>query len=566
MTDPLDQYVLDPACGSGTFVAEAVTHFIDAAEATALGPKDVLEWLRFSVAGIDVHPVAVHLARAAWVLAAQPAIKAAVEDGFGANITVPVYLGDALQLRFRTGDMFAEHNVTVQVEDEENTELVFPVSLVDRAETFDALMSDVAEAIERGADPTLALDDNQITDSEERQTLRETISSMQRLHAEGRNHIWAYYTRNLVRPVALSRRKVDVIVGNPPWINYNQTVSTLRTELKRQSRSVYGIWAGGRYATHQDVAGLFFARSVDLYLKEGGIIGMVMPHSALQTGQYSKFRTGSWQAKEPTAGRALAVDFGHKAAWDLEGLEPNTFFPVPAAVVFATYRGQVGKAMPLAGEVERWLGKAGHNANRETRISITDTSAASVSPYAAYTREGATVVPRCLFFVEDTENTAIIQAGQTVTVNPRRGSWDKEPWRSLDLTAITEQTIDAQHVFDIHLGETLVPYATLPPLKAALPLRRGDADLPTDVNGPGGVRLGGLAHRMRSRWQTVSSLWQKNRAAANKMDLLGQLDYYGKLSSAVGMAAEQRRQACAGGVQPIGCADGLTAPYRRRLD
>ena len=279
VTDPLGQYVLDPACGSGTFVAEAVTHFIEAAEATALGPKDVLEWLRFSVAGIDVHPVAVHLARAAWVLAAQPAIQAAVEDGFAANITVPVYLGDALQLRFRTGDMFAEHNVTVQVEDEENTELVFPVSLVDRAETFDALMSDVAEAIERGDDPTLALDDNQITDPGERQTLEETIAAMQRLHAEGRNHIWAYYTRNLVRPVALSRSKVDAIVGNPPWLNYNQTISTLRTELERQSRSIYGIWAGGRYATHQDVAGLFFARSVDLYLKDGGVIGMVIPLS-----------------------------------------------------------------------------------------------------------------------------------------------------------------------------------------------------------------------------------------------------------------------------------------------
>ena len=233
VTEPLDQYVLDPACGSGTFVAEAVNHFIEAANKTSLDPKEVLEWLRFSVAGIDVHPVAVHLARAAWVLAAQPAIQAAVEAGFAANITVPVYLGDALQLRFRTGDMFAEHNVTVQVEDEENTELVFPVSLVERAETFDALMGDVAEAIEKGDNPNLALDDNQITDSGERQTLGETISAMQRLHAEGRNHIWAYYTRNLVRPVALSRRKVDVIVGNPPWLNYNQTVSTLRTELER---------------------------------------------------------------------------------------------------------------------------------------------------------------------------------------------------------------------------------------------------------------------------------------------------------------------------------------------
>ena len=537
VTEPLDQYVLDPACGSGTFVAEAVSHFIEAANATDLDSKEVLEWLRFSVAGIDIHPVAVHLARAAWVLAAQPAIQAAVEDGFAANITVPVYLGDALQLRFRTGDMFAEHNVTVQVEDEENTELVFPVSLVEHAETFDALMSDVAEAIEKGDDPTLALDDNQITDSGQRQTLGKTISTMQRLHAEGRNHIWAYYTRNLVRPVALSRSKVDVIVGNPPWLNYNQTVSTLRTELERQSRSTYGIWAGGRYATHQDVAGLFFARSVDLYLKDGGVIAMVMPHSALQAGQYTKWRGGAWRAEPSGRGksrapvRVLTVDFGYKTAWDLERLEPNTFFPVPASVAFARRSGEDGKATPLAGEVERWLGIAGATDVHRTRVSITDTSVGGDSPYAGYSRQGASIVPRCLFFVEETTNPTIVQAGQTVTVNPRRGSQDKEPWRSLDLFAISEQTVEAPHVFDVHLGETIVPYATLDPLRAALPLRRGEFRVPSADDGVGGIRLGGLSQRMRDRWRIVSSVWNENRAAANRMNLLGQLDYYGKLSS-----------------------------------
>ena len=537
VTKPLDQYVLDPACGSGTFVAEAVSHFIESANATDLDSKEVLEWLRFSVAGIDIHPVAVHLARAAWVLAAQPAIQAAVEDGFAANITVPVYLGDALQLRFRTGDMFAEHNVTVQVEDEENTELVFPVSLVEHAETFDALMSDVAEAIEKGDDPTLALDDNQITDSGQRQTLGKTISTMQRLHAEGRNHIWAYYTRNLVRPVALSRSKVDVIVGNPPWLNYNQTVSTLRTELERQSRSTYGIWAGGRYATHQDVAGLFFARSVDLYLKDGGVIAMVMPHSALQAGQYTKWRGGAWRAEPSGRGknrapvRVLTVDFGYKTAWDLERLEPNTFFPVPASVAFARRSGEDGKATPLAGEVERWLGIAGATDVHRTRVSITDTSVGGDSPYAGYSRQGASIVPRCLFFVEETTNPTIVQAGQTVTVNPRRGSQDKEPWRSLDLFAISEQTVEAPHVFDVHLGETIVPYATLDPLRAALPLRRGEFRVPSADDGVGGIRLGGLSQRMRDRWRIVSSVWNENRAAANRMNLLGQLDYYGKLSS-----------------------------------
>ncbi len=534
VTDPLDQKVLDPACGSGTFVAAAVTHFIEAADDNRDGLNhfsagELLNRLRDSVIGIDVHPVAVHLARAAWVLAAKPLFDRAATEGIGTTRSAPIYLGDSLQLRFRTGDMFAEKNVTIQVEDERNTELVFPVSLVERAENFDALMGDIATYIDHGDDPHVALDDLGIIDPAARQTVRETIESLQMLHAEGRNHIWAYYTRNLVRPVALSRSKVDVIVGNPPWLNYNQTVSTLRSELERQSKDIYGIWQGGRYATHQDVAGLFYARCIDLYLKDGGVIGMVMPHSALQTGQYSKWRTGAWRAGR--GGHVLSVDFGHKTAWDLEGLEPNTFFPVPASVVFARRTGGDDTATPLRGYVERWLGKAGAANVRRESVGITDTSVGGESPYDGYSRDGATIVPRRFFFAEETESVTVIQAGQTVTVNPRRGSQDKSPWRDLDLTAITGQTIEESHVFDVHLGETLVPYATLEPLKAVLPLRRGEAQILTDPDGVGGIRLSGLERRMRDRWRTVSRLWEENKAAANRLNLLGQLNYYGKLSA-----------------------------------
>ena len=133
--------------------------------------------------------------------------------------------------------------------------------------------------------------------------------------------------------------------------------------------------------------------------------------------------------------------------------------------------------------------------------------------------------------MEETENPAIVQAGQTVTVNPRRGSQDKEPWKYLDLTAISEQTVEATHVFDVHLGETIVPYATLEPLQAVLPLKRGDAGLPADSSAVGGIRLGDLDRRMRERWQTVSRLWEENKQPANKLDLLGQIDYIHKLSA-----------------------------------
>ena len=527
--DPLNQRVLDPACGSGTFVAEAVSHFIAAAEEINWGPEETLSRLREAVTGIDVHPVAVHLARAAWILAAHPAINAATAAGLDASMSIPIYLGDALQLRFRTGDMFAERAITIQTRDENVPELIFPISLVERAEDFDALMGDISAYIEEGTDPFLALDENHINDPDERAAIENAIAALQRLHNLKRDHIWAYYTRNMVRPVALSRARVDVVIGNPPWINYNQTFDILRTELENLGRNRYGIWAGRHYTTHQNVAGLFFARSVDLYLRDGGVIGFVLPHSALQAGQYSKWRTGRWHAGR--SGESVEVDFTLKPAWDLERLEPNNFFPMPASVVFARKCPLGAPGKPLASLVERWRGKTGSEDVRREPAGITDTGKDGESPYGGYSRQGAVIVPRCLFFVNETVNSAVVQAAPTVTFNPRRGSQDKVPWKNLDLTAITGQTVESRHIFNVHLGETIAPYVVLEPLKALLPLRQGDAAIPIEVGGPGGIRLGGLERRMRDRWRTVSALWEGNKAPANQLNLLGQLDYLHKLSS-----------------------------------
>ena len=492
-----------------------------------------------AVTGIDVHPVAVHLARAAWALAARPAIEAAVRAGYDASGSVPVYLGDALQLRFRAGDLFAGQQVTIQVDDDANSELTFPVSLVDRADTFDSLMSQVAADIEAGYDPLIALDDHGIVDANERQLLADTIATLQRLHDEGRDHIWAYYTRNLVRPVALSRTKVDVVIGNPPWLNYNQTADILREELENQSKSLYGIWQGGRYASNQDVAGLFYARSVDLYLRDGGVIGMVLPHSALQAGQYAKWRTGSWEHHPLTpkgnvsrkVERKLAVNFELKTAWDLEKLEPNTFFPIASCVVFAERIGEGVDGTAMAGSVEQWLGTTDTYQVRRVTIGITDTSVSGESPYANYARQGAPIRPRRLFFVEETESPVRVQAGLTTTVNPRKGGLDRPPWRDMDLTDLTEQTIERRHVYDVYLNETLIPYATLEPLTAILPVKKGEYVIPTDKNGPGGIGLGGLERIMRGRWQTINRMWEDNKAEASRLTLLDNLDHYGKLSS-----------------------------------
>ena len=77
----------------------------------------------------------------------------------------------------------------------------------------------------------------------------------------------------------------------------------------------------------------------------------------------------------------------------------------------------------------------------------------------------------------------------------------------------------------------MVPYATLGPLKAVLPFRHGDDEIPKDGNGPGGINLSGLDQRMRGRWRTISDCWDTYKAAANRLSLVDDLDYLHKLTS-----------------------------------
>ncbi len=444
VTDPLNQRVLDPACGSGSFIFAAVRKYLSAAQEADRGAGQTLDGLLNHVMGIDVHPVAVHLARATWTFAARDALHAAREAGESISVTVPVYLGDSLQLRAEsTGPMF-EGMITIPVPDPPGAklsyhrELHFPRALVEQADWFDGLMTKMAANIESGGDPKWALDDEDIDDGPDRTMLERTAETLQRLHDDGRDHIWAYYTRNLVRPVALRADPVDVIVGNPPWLTYNRTEAVVREELERQSKERYGIWAGGRYATHQDIAGMFFARATELYLKPGGKAAMVLPHSALQTGQYTKWRSGQWGV--------LSVDLGVRPPWDLERIEPNNFFPVPACVVFLTRKDPPGK--PLPNRADRWRGQDSGPFTME-QIPLTDTSGKFASPYGDRARQGATIVPRsrCSSSMLKTPRR---WCRPPTPLPSRRGEASRKSPRGNNSTARAEQqAIEAEHVFDV---------------------------------------------------------------------------------------------------------------------
>ena len=181
---------------------------------------------------------------------------------------------------------------------------------------------------------------------------------------------------------------------------------------------------------------------------------------------------------------------------------------------------------PLPGRAVIWSGSPSSPVRKSGRLPV----AGEHSPYANLARQGATVVPRCLFFVEAAPSDTTFTAAGTEHFNPRRGKLDKAPWKHLELTGLTGNAVEKTHMFDVLLGETVVPYGLLPPLRAVLPISPDKSRIVTRPDGST-VDPASLNHRFRGRWQEMNKLWDAHKSPNNRLSLTQQLDYRRKLSA-----------------------------------
>jgi SAM-dependent methyltransferase len=521
--DPLGQRVLDASCGSGTFLFHAIRHYLNSAQAAGVGNAEAIQGVTSKVIGVDVHPVAVTLARVTYLLAIG-LTRLQSEDR--PPFSVPVYLGDSLQWGQRS-DLLTHDGLTVSTGEGDQLfadQLLFPDSLLADAGRFDRLVAILADkAANRpsgSAVPSITATLRLFAvHTDDRPAVEQTFRTLCQLHDQGRDHIWGYYVRNLARPVWLARKdnRVDVLVGNPPWLAYRYMTAAMQTGFRLMSEDRH-LWAGASVATNQDLSGLFVARCVELYLREGGRFGYVMPWGALSRRQYAGFRAADYTT--PTEFVRVAFD----QPWDLHKVKP-TFFPVPACVVFGRRATQ---PTALTQPAEGWAGRlpAGdppsatamqhlHRAQHDTASS----ASSAVSPYAARFSQGATVVPRVLFVVEDDRSSPFGAGAGRRAVRSARSSQEKPPWKNLpDLTGVVER----QFVHSLYVGDTVLPFRIRTPAMAVVPW---DGKRLLDGTYEGLDLYPGLAEW----WRAAERLWNENRSS-DRLTLVEQLDFRRKLT------------------------------------
>ena len=529
---PLSQRVLDPSCGSGTFIETAVEHILN--HSGSLSRTETLKKLQENVVGIDIHPVAVQLAKATWVMAAADTIRAARTEGTGTGaVSAPIYLGDSMQLRYDTGTLSATQSIELETHEtlpDHTAPIIFsiPRELARRQADIDRLISEMATAIDEGRNAEHVADNYQMS-NECRQSMKAVAALMAELHAADRNHVWAYYIRNMIRPAIIAEQKVDRIIGNPPWLTYNQSADIIRTELRKMSEQRYQIWAGGRNSANQDIATLFYTPCAELYAQVGSTIGMVMPHSALRAGQHLKWRSGHFKQKGGRNAPSIGLNLRVHEPWDLDNVIPD-FFPMPASVVFAQYIG-VGQGTALApATVQVWRGdwQQGYDGISRKSEALHHDDGKFKSPYAELSRRGVDISDRQLFFVQPVPHTAMIPTANTTNVKPRIGNQDKMKYEA-QLTQL-EGVVSNDNLFDVYLGECVAPYVTLHPLKAALPVHHVTMTMPLnhencEANKHNACRLeiAELHSTMQRRWNNAAEMYReahKNQVIKNLYDRL----------------------------------------------
>jgi hypothetical protein len=268
-----------------------------------------------------------------------------------------------------------------------------------------------------------------------------------------------------------------------------------------------------------------------MYLKEGGAVGFVMPRSIFSADQHHNLRTG----------QTFRLSYTIVEIVDLENVKP--LFYVPACAIIAKKGGRVRYPVPatvVSGELpkdrHKTIGLREISLRFDQRnlylISVGERSAWSYAPFTIKTsrsyyydkfREGASIYPRSLFFVD------IIDANEELAyVRSSKRATERKEAKAQQL-ARAQRSVEKAYLYAVLTASELVPFCYLRPSVVVLPIEpqgRGYTLLKPDA-------LRNRGHGYMAQWiEETERLWEEYRGEKKeRVDIYGWLNYRNKLTS-----------------------------------
>jgi len=528
--DPKEgQTVLDPSCGSGSFLKAVANHLV------ADNPDITAAKLNESLYGIDVHPLSVQITKATLLIAYGKRLLAEPKP-----VTLNVFLANTLLLPKNDVSLFGER---------------FTVSIDGRGVPVDAglfsdrrrlslavTMADEIAGRDKEKEPRKREDLDRIIRSGLPDATRGELDgayalyeAFQRAKKEERNGIWAYIVSNSYAPLFL-KEKFDFVAGNPPWLTFNNITSENYQNAVMSLAKRCGVLAEeSSLNTHLELAAVFLGHCVDYFLKPHGTLAFVLPRSFFSADQHKNIRTSKVNYL-----RLIQL-------WDLAGVSP--LFNVPSCVIFAergntsekrldqipckVVTGRLRTRNPEVGRARQSL-----NVSDETAwlCSLNDRTAWSTrkricirgeATYRGLFRQGATLVPRTLAYIDIEQEYSGALDDRVLRVKSCADVYReaKQPWKSFSISG----RLNTRFFFQTALANNVVPFGLNGIYDVALPCCVDDFGGLSMMSAEQVEREGDLDS---SKWFfKAEKIWNENKTERNRnTGLIGWLNYMNKLT------------------------------------
>lgn len=292
--------LLDPACGSGTFLVLAIQKAKDYSLKQRKHKATIAREILENIFGFDLNPLAVIAARTNYLFALGNLI-----DKLD-SLEIPIYLADSVLWPEKAGQMQLYDSTETYTKIQTSIGY-FHVPNVWIKERF--LMRVAAPLVEElskkgysTSEAMKALEKEHLVPSSSNLAIQNFYEEIVKLEKEGKNGIWARLLKNSFVPTIAG--KFDFVVGNPPWIRWGYLSKDYR-EATLPLWKEYGLFSLKGHAARlgggeKDFSMLFTYVAADYYLKNDGKLGFLVTQEVFKSkGAGEGFRRFKLGQKTP---------------------------------------------------------------------------------------------------------------------------------------------------------------------------------------------------------------------------------------------------------------------------
>ena len=353
----LDSTILDPTCGSGTFITHLIKKFRKKHK-DKIPPNKLIKIITKNIVGFDINPIAIISAKANYILALGDITQLENE------ISVPIYMCDSILVpTVHAKQKEKSHSINI------NTVVGnFEIPVFENRENNDYFLKTASSCILKDYTSfdefyNLIKKENIIEISNKQLEIAKLFyDKLCNLHLSGKNGFWPIILKNSFAPL-FSHDKFDVVIGNPPWITWKAMSDTYR-KLTLDIWLSYGIFEKSAYdkiTSHDDFAMAVTYVCIDHYLKKDGITAFVLPQTFVKS-----LKGGEGFRKFEITRDGLNIPFSINEVYDMLKISP---FKGEATNRTSVYVFQKNKKMlyPMHNYFEC------ENVDKENTIKYTDT-------------------------------------------------------------------------------------------------------------------------------------------------------------------------------------------------